>query len=545
MTIELFTLKTTVVADTADEADDLDNATIIRPFVGGAYNLDQLHTFAAQVRASARETLIRASVIVAQIRKETANFRFGGQVPASAFNFAGIGAVNGGAAGRSFKDIPTGVKAVFAHHMNYLVGKRALWPARWDGYRELAVRNKEVVDKGYGGVVATIGDYTNGRWAWSPQYPEGSLDNGYATSIAALANEMRASSSVLTREQLPVIVPTERKKPMNGKQRTDHLIATLRARGREVIDRRGLNPVNRSHPYGQVRGGLGGVTKIVQHWTGDGFNRATIRTITGTDYGLDTISAAMSVADEIDLLNWYANYHISKDGGTWGGIAYGITIFPSGRIYVNWDIGTLTYHAFSVNGYSYALCFPSSQNQGPTPACLLSANHVWYYLCEETPEIPAGWADLLGHNECKALDGQNQTSCPGVAMTAQVQRARAQAGPTVTLSLDTAGTIAEGIGKTPITPVGEVVNPSALKLDVPELGERWIIEPILSTWREAGGVFGNPNAPGYPRSGMYADPADPARLIQWFDRARIEVKGDQVSFGLVGLEAAQAAGKAA
>lgn len=336
---------------------------------------------------------------------------------------------------------------------------------------------------------------------------------------------------------------------MNPQERTDAMIAALRASGFEVIDVRGKLPVNPNpnNRYGLVRGGLGGVTKVIQHWTGDSFGRATVKQVTGTDYGVDRISEAMSVDDELDMLRWYANYHISKDGGSWGGIAYDTLFFPSGRIYVAWNIGTLTYHAFSVNGYSYALCCPNANGQALTPRQLAAMNRTWVYLFEETPEIPAAWGDLWGHSEASRFDAQNQTSCPGPEILRHVQQARATGKPTVavTVSSNTAGTIAEGIGKTPVTSAGEVANPSALRLDVPGLGERWIIEPILSTWREAGGVFDNPNAPGYPRTGMYADPADPTRLVQWFDRARIEVKGDQVSFGLVGLESAQAAGKAA
>jgi hypothetical protein len=236
---------------------------------------------------------------------------------------------------------------------------------------------------------------------------------------------------------IPAFRPQER--AMNGTQRTDHMILTLRGRGRTVIDRRGKNPVNKDYPYGQVRGGIAGVTKVIQHWTGDGFNRRTITDIVGKDYGLDTISALMSVEDEIKLIEWYARLHIRNDGGVWGGIAYGVMVFPSGRIYVNWDIGTLTYHAYNVNGYSYAICFPSSQNQGPTPECLLSTNHVWYYLFEETPEMPAGWSDLYGHNEAKIFDPQNQTACPGVAMTAQVRAARESGAPTVNISLTGGG----------------------------------------------------------------------------------------------------------
>src|SRR5262245_18134537 len=238
----------------------------------------------------------------------------------------------------------------------------------------------------------------------------------------------------------------------------------------------------------------------------------------------------MSVVDELDMLRWYANYHVSKDGGTWGGIAYGTLCFPSGRAYVAWNIGTLTYHAFDANGVSYALCCPNANGQALTPRQLVALNHAWVLLCEETPEIPAGWGNVYGHQEATFLDARNITRCPGPELLGNVQRARAQGAPTVDL------------GAAVPPPVAPAENPSALKLDVPGRGEFWIVAPILQYWKDCGGVFDHSNAPGYPVTGMYEEGG---ALIQWFDRARIEVRGETISSALVGLEAARAAGKAA
>src|SRR5690606_6159215 len=105
---------------------------------------------------------------------------------------------------------------------------------------------------------------------------------------------------------------------------TDRMIALLRRRGHEVHDMRGKLPVNPNPAHRYDTMPLDDVKFIVHHWTGDRFTRETLRTITGTDYGSGDITPAMSVADEIDLLKWYANYHIGRDGHTWGGIAYGV-----------------------------------------------------------------------------------------------------------------------------------------------------------------------------------------------------------------------------
>lgn len=195
---------------------------------------------------------------------------------------------------------------------------------------------------------------------------------------------------------------------------TNRLIAMLQERGHDVRDMRGRLPVNsnRAHHYETMP--LSHVNYIIHHWTGDSFNRETIRTITGTDYGMDVISPNMSADDEIDMLRWYANYHISKDDHTWGGIAYGTTVFPSGRIYVNWDIGTFTYHAWhEANRQSYATCCPNANGAEPFPGQLTALRDVWDILCSHTPEIPAGQSELIGHFEAKFLDSRNDTNCPG------------------------------------------------------------------------------------------------------------------------------------
>ena len=50
---------------------------------------------------------------------ETGYLQFGGQVKIEQFNFAGIGATDGGAAGASFEDVRTGVRAQVQHMKAY------------------------------------------------------------------------------------------------------------------------------------------------------------------------------------------------------------------------------------------------------------------------------------------------------------------------------------------------------------------------------------------------------------------------------------------
>ena len=100
------------------------------------------------------------------------------------------------------------------------------------------------------------------------------------------------------------------------------------------------------------------------------------------------------------------------------------------------------------------------------------------------------------------------------------------------------GTVGE-VGKVPVVPPED---PNSLRLEVPNRGEFWIVEPILTYREDCGRVYDNPNALGWPVTGMYEEDG---ALVQYFDRGRVEVRGTQITSGLVGLEPAKAAGKAA
>ena len=83
---------------------------------GGA---PDIRTMATIFYEEAEKENIKAEVVWAQTMKETGYFKFGGQVKIEQFNFAGIGALDGGAAGASFPDVRTGVRAQIQHMKAY------------------------------------------------------------------------------------------------------------------------------------------------------------------------------------------------------------------------------------------------------------------------------------------------------------------------------------------------------------------------------------------------------------------------------------------
>ena len=83
---------------------------------GGA---PDIRTMATIFYEEAEKENIKAEVVWAQTMKETGYFKFGGQVKIEQFNFAGIGALDGGASGASFPDVRTGVRAQIQHMKAY------------------------------------------------------------------------------------------------------------------------------------------------------------------------------------------------------------------------------------------------------------------------------------------------------------------------------------------------------------------------------------------------------------------------------------------
>ena len=83
---------------------------------GGAATIKD---FATIYYEEAKKEGIKAEVAWAQTMHETGWLKFGGQVKISQYNFAGLGATDGGASGAKFKDVRTGVRAQIQHLKAY------------------------------------------------------------------------------------------------------------------------------------------------------------------------------------------------------------------------------------------------------------------------------------------------------------------------------------------------------------------------------------------------------------------------------------------
>ena len=104
---------------------------------------------------------VRAEVIFAQICLETGYLQFGGQVSAEQCNFSGLGATDDGAAGATFPDVATGIRAQVQHLKGY-ASKESL--------------NQKCVDPRFmylaskRGTAKHVQNLGNGNWATDPDY---------------------------------------------------------------------------------------------------------------------------------------------------------------------------------------------------------------------------------------------------------------------------------------------------------------------------------------------------------------------------------------
>ena len=169
------------------------------------YTESQVRDIIESARKWAAIFKTRLSLAWAQILHETGRFRYGGQAVPEQFNFAGIGSTNDGARGHYFGSIDEGMLAFFCHRALYQWGNKAAWPTELQQFFSKAIRFNDVRDAGYLGVCTVVGDFTNGRWAWSPQYPKGTLQNGYAESLVRVANEILSypEGDVVMTAQIP------------------------------------------------------------------------------------------------------------------------------------------------------------------------------------------------------------------------------------------------------------------------------------------------------------------------------------------------------
>jgi hypothetical protein len=119
---------------------------------------------------------VRGDIAFAQSIVETGWFRYGGQVQSWQNNFAGIGAVDGGAGGAWFPDARTGVRAQIQHLRAYADP----WVSRSNLAHPCVDPRFDLVSPK--GKAATWNQMGNGNWATSPTY---------AASVLNMYNRMR------------------------------------------------------------------------------------------------------------------------------------------------------------------------------------------------------------------------------------------------------------------------------------------------------------------------------------------------------------------
>jgi hypothetical protein len=335
-----------------------------------AYRSEQLAEFAGSLIRRTGEAGLRTSLIAGQIAHETDRFQYGGQVKPEQFNFAGLGATNDGAAGMWFRSIDDGVIAVCEHHLAYLgLDEPAGWPALDERYA--------LARSLHGGQVVTIGDYTNGRWAYSSQYPVGSLENGYARAIVTLADSIAQEVGGVVGGNLDFLID------IRDRLRTS--------------DAAGHGP------------NVTGVTPrrgAIQHYSATPW-------VPGTDF--------------IEQMRAEAQYHVNKGWGDGGGAPYGdgimyhIGVNPdTGEAYLMRDLEATLWHCGywgnGGNDSGYAVHVPGDANLVLTPAGLAGLVRVHEAL---RARDGYGLAMVRGHQEV------SPTACPGPLMEQFVKPYRA------------------------------------------------------------------------------------------------------------------------
>jgi hypothetical protein len=200
---------------------------------------------------------------------------------------------------------------------------------------------------------------------------------------------------------------------------------------------------------------------------------------------------------EAEIRSWigHANYHVNTHG--WPGIAYCIGITPSGRVLLLRDIEEMGYHAFNANEIALGISCDTTKGQTPTPDMLRSLNIVLKVLHEETPELPNLVRDkTYSHKELGFYDKRNYgTECCGDLLPFVV---RYRKGEDFALS----------------RPSERPQEVDCAKVDVPGVGERWVIGQIFRRWSEP---KANVKIFGLPLTGMSGNDADGYQQI--FERA--------------------------
>lgn len=137
---------------------------------------DSAEAFFKILKEEAEAEGVRADVLFAQVMLETGGLQFGGDVQPSQCNFGGLGAVGGGAAGETFADVRTGLRAQVQHLKAY---------ASTDGL------NNACVDKRFQYVSRGTARYV--EWLAIPQNPYGkgwAADADYGAKLLRIMNSL-------------------------------------------------------------------------------------------------------------------------------------------------------------------------------------------------------------------------------------------------------------------------------------------------------------------------------------------------------------------
>ena len=124
---------------------------------GGA---DSIETFCQMYYEEASAEGVRPEVAFVQTMKETGWLQYAGDTSIEQFNFAGLGATGGGAAGNSYPDVRTGIRAQIQHLKAYATADALVQECVDDRY--------EYVTKGSAPYVEWLGQKENpGGLGWA------------------------------------------------------------------------------------------------------------------------------------------------------------------------------------------------------------------------------------------------------------------------------------------------------------------------------------------------------------------------------------------
>lgn len=124
----------------------------------GAKNIEK---FCEIILDECKKEGVKAEVIFAQVCLETGYLQFGGQVSAEQCNFCGLGATDDGAAGATFANVRTGIRAQIQHLKGY---------ASKDKLNQKCVDPRFIYLTFRRGTAKYVQNLGNGNWATDPLY---------------------------------------------------------------------------------------------------------------------------------------------------------------------------------------------------------------------------------------------------------------------------------------------------------------------------------------------------------------------------------------